>query len=157
MTRCVPGAAQHEVMRCRPGTVTKSEFGIWNGPGSAVHRSASAARCTASGTRRFAFVALVAAALLGGPKPAAADPVADFYRGKSINLILSAGAGGGYNQYAYAFAPYWSAHIPGNPRIVVQNMPGAGGIRAMIYFQSVAPQDGTALGFVHSSVPMAPL
>ncbi len=88
---------------------------------------------------------------------AAADPVADFYRGKSINLILSAGAGGGYNQYAYAFAPFWSAHIPGNPRIVVQNMPGAGGIRAMIYFQSVAPQDGTALGFVHSSVPMAPL
>jgi tripartite-type tricarboxylate transporter receptor subunit TctC len=137
MTRCVPGAAQHGVMRCRHGTVTKSEFGIWNGPGSAVRRSASAARCTASGTRRFAFVALVAAALLGGPKPAAADPVADFYRGKSINLILSAGAGGGYN--------------------VVQNMPGAGGIRAMIYFQSVAPQDGTALGFVHSSVPMAPL
>ena len=97
------------------------------------------------------------AAIALGVSSAAADPVADFYRGKSINLILSAGSGGGYNSYAYAFAPFWSAHIPGNPRIIVQNMPGAGGIRAMIYFQSVAPQDGTALGFVHSSVPMAPL
>ena len=100
---------------------------------------------------------LLSAALVGVATIAAADPVAEFYRGKTINLILSAGAGGGYNQYAYAFAPFWSAHIPGNPRIVVQNMPGAGGIRAMIYFQSVAPQDGSTLGFVHSSVPMAPL
>jgi tripartite-type tricarboxylate transporter receptor subunit TctC len=92
-----------------------------------------------------------------GAASAAADPVADFYRGKSINMILSAGAGGGYNQYAYAFAPFLTAHIPGNPKIVVQNMPGAGGIRAMIYFQTVAPKDGTALGFVHSNVPLAPL
>jgi tripartite-type tricarboxylate transporter receptor subunit TctC len=89
--------------------------------------------------------------------PASADPIADFYRDKTINLILSAGPGGGYTSYAHAFAPYLAAHIPGRPKIVVQNMPGAGGIRAMIYFQSVAPKDGTTLGFVHSSVPLAPL
>jgi tripartite-type tricarboxylate transporter receptor subunit TctC len=113
-----------------------------------VERDATMTGCRISAS----IVAIVLAATA-----AAADPVADFYRGKSINLILSAGTGGGYNSYALAFAPFFSAHIPGKPRIVVQNMPGAGGIRAMIYFQSVAPRDGTALGFVHSSVPMAPL
>ena len=56
-----------------------------------------------------------------------------------------------------AFAPYFSAHIPGKPNIVIQNMPGGGGIRAMLYLNSVAPKDGTTLGLVHSSVPFAPL
>jgi tripartite-type tricarboxylate transporter receptor subunit TctC len=92
-----------------------------------------------------------------GAASALADPIADFYKGKTVNLILSAGPGGGYSSYAQAFAPYLAAHIPGHPQIVVQNMPGAGGIRAMIYFQSVAPRDGTTIGFVHSSVPLAPL
>ena len=50
---------------------------------------------------------------------ARADPIADFYRGRSINWILSAGAGGGYASYAQAFAPYFAAHIPGNPNIVI--------------------------------------
>jgi tripartite-type tricarboxylate transporter receptor subunit TctC len=88
---------------------------------------------------------------------ARADSIADFYRGHSISLILSAGAGGGYASYAQAFAPYFSAHIPGNPNIVIQNMPGGGGIRAMLYLNSVAPKDGATLGLVHSSVPFAPL
>ena len=88
---------------------------------------------------------------------ASADPIAEFYKGKNINWILSAGAGGGYASYAHAFAPFLSAHIPGKPHIVVQNMPGAGGIRAMIYLNSVAPKDGTTIGLVHSSVPFAPL
>jgi tripartite-type tricarboxylate transporter receptor subunit TctC len=88
---------------------------------------------------------------------ARADPIGDFYRGRAISLILSAGAGGGYESYAQAFAPYFSAHIPGNPPIVIQSMPGGGGIRAMLYLSSVAPKDGTTLGLVHSSVPFAPL
>jgi tripartite-type tricarboxylate transporter receptor subunit TctC len=85
------------------------------------------------------------------------DPIADFYKGRSISWILSAGAGGGYASYAQAFAPYFSAHIPGNPNIIIQNMPGGGGIRTMLYLNSVAPKDGTTLGLVHSSVPFAPL
>jgi len=92
-----------------------------------------------------------------GTSAATADPVADFYKGKSINWILSAGAGGGYSSYAHVFAPYFSAHIPGKPNVIVQNMPGAGGIRAMIYLSNVAPKDGTTMGLVHSSVPFAPL
>src|SRR6195256_483705 len=92
-----------------------------------------------------------------GAGAAAADPIEDFYKGKSVNWILSAGAGGGYSSYAHVFAPYLSAHIPGKPNIVVQNMPGAGGIRAMIFLSNVAPKDGTTIGMVHSSVPYAPL
>jgi tripartite-type tricarboxylate transporter receptor subunit TctC len=88
---------------------------------------------------------------------ARAQPVDEFYRGRQISWILSADAGGGYSAYALAFAPYFSAHIPGRPKIVVQNMPGAGGIRAMLYLSSVAPKDGTTIGMVHSSVPFAPL
>src|SRR5713226_3069109 len=107
---------------------------------------------------RWRFPAFAVSALLGlGSGAASADPIADFYKGKQINWILSAGAGGGYSAYALAFAPYFSAHIPGKPHIVVQNMPGAGGIRAMLYLQSVAPKDGTTIGLVHSSVPFAPL
>jgi tripartite-type tricarboxylate transporter receptor subunit TctC len=102
-----------------------------------------------------AAAALLALAL--APSIATADPIADFYKGKQINWILSAGAGGGYSAYALAFAPYFSQHIPGKPHIVVQNMPGAGGIRAMMFLQSVAPKDGTTIGLLHSSVPFAPL
>ncbi|HEY3641199.1 MAG TPA: tripartite tricarboxylate transporter substrate-binding protein [Xanthobacteraceae bacterium] len=103
----------------------------------------------------FAGIAMLALPL--GASAAPADPVADFYKGKQINWILSAGAGGGYSAYALAFAPYFSKHIPGTPHIIVQNMPGAGGIRAMLFLQSVAPKDGTTIGLVHSSVPFAPL
>ena len=104
-----------------------------------------------------ATAAAMVAALAVAASPAGADPIADFYKGKQINWILSAGAGGGYSTYAHAFQTYFSKHIPGNPSIVVQNMPGAGGIRAMIYLYSVAPKDGTTIGLVHSSVPFAPL
>jgi tripartite-type tricarboxylate transporter receptor subunit TctC len=109
--------------------------------------------------RRLMSRAVLAAcaALVLGTGAAAADPVADFYKGRQLNWILSAGAGGGYSSYAHVFAPYLSAHIPGKPNIVVQNMPGAGGIRAMIYLQNVAPKDGSTIGLVHSSVPYAPL
>jgi tripartite-type tricarboxylate transporter receptor subunit TctC len=104
---------------------------------------------------KTAFAALLALTLTAGT--ATADPVADFYKGKQINWILSAGSGGGYSSYARAFAPYFSEHIPGKPNIVIQNMPGGGGIRAMNYLYTVAPKDGTTIGLVHSSVPFAPL
>ncbi len=98
---------------------------------------------------------IAALALMSGV--ASADPIADFYKGKNVNWILSAGAGGGYATYAHAFAPFLTKHLPGNPHIVVQNMPGAGGIRAMLFLNNVAPKDGTTIGMVHSSVPFAPL
>ena len=96
-------------------------------------------------------------AIMASAPPALGDPIADFYRGKQVALVLSTGAGGGYASYGHAFAPFFAKHIPGNPNIVIQTMPGAGGIRAMQYFASVAPRDGSTLGLVHSSVPFAPL
>jgi tripartite-type tricarboxylate transporter receptor subunit TctC len=104
----------------------------------------------------YAALTLVLGAIVA-PAVAFADPVEDFYKGRSISWILSAGAGGGYSTYAQAFAPYFSAHIPGKPNIVIQNMPGGGGIRAMLYLDAVAPKDGSTIGLVHSSVPFAPL
>ncbi len=106
---------------------------------------------------RAAFLkgALLAASVaLSGAAHAAEG---DFYSGKQINWILSAGAGGGYSTYAQAFAPYLTKYLPGNPKVVVQNMPGAGGMRAMQHLSANAPKDGTVIGLVHSSVPFAPL
>src|SRR5262249_60526939 len=106
--------------------------------------------------RAIAPAVLALLGLMLGPPAGRAETVAEFYRGKQIAWILSADAGGGYSSYALAFAPFYSTHIPGNPKIIVQNMPGAGGIRAMIYLNSRAPRDGTTIGMVHSSVPFAP-
>src|SRR6476646_1248297 len=119
--------------------------------------------CVATPRKRTIFMgwknaALCAVAMVGLMSgAAAADTIADFYKGKQINWILSAGAGGGYASHAHVFGPYFSSHIPGNRSVIIQNMPGAGGIRAMIYLQNVAPKDGTTIGLVHSSVPFAPL
>src|SRR5229473_3816198 len=104
---------------------------------------------------RAAFALALAGGLGLAPGAARADD--HFYKGRQISWILSADVGGGYASYARAFAPFFANHIPGKPNIVIQHMPGAGGIRAMNYFDSVAPKDGSVLGLVHSSVPFAPL
>ena len=106
---------------------------------------------------RAAPVALAAFGLVAASAAVQADPISDFYKDRQVSLILSAGEGGGYSTYARAFAPYLSSYIPGKPNIVVQSMPGAGGIRAMMYFHSAAPKDGSTIGLVHSGVPLAPL
>src|SRR3984893_3340729 len=110
--------------------------------------------------RRWVRHTVAGASLLAlalAPSALRADPVSDFYKGRQITMILSADAGGGYGSYANAFAPYLSQHIPGKPKIIVQYMPGAGGLRAMNYLYSAAPKDGTIIALVHSSVPFAPL
>ena len=88
---------------------------------------------------------------------ARADPIADFYQGRQVNFILSTGEGGGYSSYARAFAPFLTRHLPGHPAMVVQSMPGAGGIRAMLHLASIAPRDGSTIAMVHAGVPFAPL
>src|SRR5882724_4601221 len=75
-----------------------------------------------------------------------ADDVADFYKGKRVNLIVSYGPGGGYDVYARVLARHMGKFIPGQPSIVVQNMPGAGSLRGTNYLYQVAPKDGTAFG-----------
>ena len=78
--------------------------------------------------------------------PAAADPVADFYKDKTITLISAGEAGGAHGVYAQLIAAHIKKHIPGNPTVVFQQMLGAGGNLAPNYLYSVAPKDGTAIG-----------
>ena len=85
-------------------------------------------------------------AVLAWQAPALADPVADFYRGKTISLYVGFPPGGGYDLYARVFAPHFTRHIPGNPPIVLKTMLGGSGIRAASYMTAVTPQDGTSLG-----------
>ncbi|MEA2985379.1 MAG: hypothetical protein QOD94_1633 [Alphaproteobacteria bacterium] len=77
---------------------------------------------------------------------AQAQAPAEFYRGKQLTMITSASVGGGYDQYARLLAKHMPRFIPGNPTIVVQNMPGADGIRAANYLYNVAAKDGSVIG-----------
>jgi hypothetical protein len=84
---------------------------------------------------------------LGGllPSTVAADPVADFYRGKTITMVIATAPGGDYDLRARLISRHMSRHIPGNPTIVPRNMPGGVGIQAMNFMANVAPKDGTAI------------
>ena len=73
-----------------------------------------------------AFVALAATLHMLAPPAAAADPVADFYKGKTVSIIVGAAEGGGFDVYARAAARHFPRHLPGSPHIIVQNRPGAG-------------------------------
>lgn len=88
---------------------------------------------------------------------ARAQSVADFYRGQSISMVVSSSAGGGYDTLSRVVARYLGKHIPGNPTIIVRNMPGAGGILAMNYLAHLAPRDGLTIGQVQNNTPFEPL
>ena len=85
---------------------------------------------------------------------ARADDVADFYRGKTMHMVIGYGAGGGYDLYGRIAAEFLGKHIPGNPTIVPQNMPGAGSFKAAQYLYSAAPKDGTYLGSVSQTLAL---
>jgi tripartite-type tricarboxylate transporter receptor subunit TctC len=87
--------------------------------------------------------------------PARADGVADFYRGKTINVLIGVNVGGGYDFEARLLARFMRAHIPGNPVLVPQNMIGAGGIKMANYLYSIAAQDGTAIGMFPNTLVAA--
>src|SRR6185295_6751112 len=79
-----------------------------------------------------------------------AEDTADFYRGKTIKLIVGSGVGAGYDHFARATIRY--LRLPGDPQIVVQNMPGASGITAANYLANIAPKDGTVIGLINRYV-----
>ena len=99
------------------------------------------------GAGAVSTLAALALALLW-PVGVSAQPVADFYANKQINLIVGATPGGGYDTQARLVARHWGRHIPGNPVIVVQNMPAAGSLATTNYIYNVAPRDGTAVALV---------
>ena len=84
--------------------------------------------------------------LLCLPTVAQAQPAAEFFKNRKMTLITSASAGGGYDQYARLLARHMPKYIPGAPTMIVQNMPGAEGIKAANYLYAVAPRDGSVMG-----------
>jgi tripartite-type tricarboxylate transporter receptor subunit TctC len=110
---------------------------------------------------RRSFVMFCAASALisaSGFGLAASQPEQAAYRSSDrINLVVGYEAGGGYDMYARFIAPFLTKHLPGNPRVIVQNMPGAGSLKAANYLYNAAPKDGTAIGIVSQSVPQMEL
>ena len=106
--------------------------------------------------KTFRIHRLVPLALAGGlaalAAPAAADAVADFYGGKQITFVVQAGAGGYYGLNARLISNHMGRFIPGNPSIVVQHMPGAGGIKAANYTYNAAPKDGSIMSMLSADV-----
>jgi tripartite-type tricarboxylate transporter receptor subunit TctC len=90
-------------------------------------------------------------------EPAAAQTPEQFYNGKQINFIIGYPAGSGYDIYARLLATHMGRHIPGQPTLVPQNMPAAGSLGATNYIYARAPRDGTVIGAINRSVPLAPL
>jgi tripartite-type tricarboxylate transporter receptor subunit TctC len=86
-----------------------------------------------------------------------AAPQSDFYKGRTIYVIVGFTPGGGYDLYARLLAQHLGKHIPGNPTVITQNMPGAGSLKAVNYLYSVAPKDGTVIGTFGREQIVAPL
>ena len=95
--------------------------------------------------RLTVFAAVVASF---APAPAAAQPAADFYKGRQMTLIVGSTTGGGYDTQARLVARHIGKHIPGNPTVVVQNMPAAGSLAATNHMFNIAPKDGSVIALV---------
>jgi tripartite-type tricarboxylate transporter receptor subunit TctC len=85
--------------------------------------------------------------------PAHAQSVAEFYRGKTVNVMIGVGVGGEYDLQARLVARHIGKHIPGNPNVVPQNMTGAGGINMANHLYNTMPRDGTAIGMMGNNFP----
>jgi tripartite-type tricarboxylate transporter receptor subunit TctC len=92
---------------------------------------------------RTILLALLAMAFCA---PASAQNMANYYRGKTVRVIVGTSAGGGFDLYSRAIAQYLPRHLPGNPTVIVQNMAGAGSLTAVNYIANAAPKDGTVIG-----------
>src|SRR4029453_13058727 len=101
---------------------------------------------TRNGGNAAVAAAAIAAATLISSVPVGADPVADFFRGKTLRMLIGYGPGGGYDIYGRLVAEFLPRHLPGHPTIIAQNMPGAGSFVAAKYIYEIAPKDGTVLG-----------
>jgi tripartite-type tricarboxylate transporter receptor subunit TctC len=96
---------------------------------------------------------LVAVALMASPAAAQAQSVADFYKGKTVTIVVGSDVGGGYDLNARAVARFIGRHIPGNPNLIVQNKPGASSIVAANMVCEVLPRDGTVIAAVQRPIP----
>ncbi len=109
--------------------------------------------CKTGRRRLLMLCALVCA----GGSAAQADAVADFYKGRTVTVVVSSSAGGGYDTLARAVARHIGKHLPGQPVFVVRNMPGAGGMTASNFLYTNADKDGSVIGLVQNNTPFEPL
>ena len=108
--------------------------------------------------KRVGLPAVFSVLILCPPAPASAqDSVADFYRGKQLRFVVGSAVGGAYDLYARAVARQIVHHIPGNPTLIVQNQPAAGGMVMTNQLYSQGPKDGTAIGVPLNGIPTAPM
>jgi tripartite-type tricarboxylate transporter receptor subunit TctC len=96
----------------------------------------------------LAKAALASALILVGAASVRADDVTDFYKGKTVTIVVGFGAGGGFDLYARLVATHWGRFIPGNPNVIAQNMPGAGSLKAARYLYKAGARDGTMVGIM---------
>ncbi len=101
----------------------------------------------------FALVLLCTAVVNAAPAPSPEQ----FYAGKTINLLIGFAPGGDNDSWARTIARYWASHIPGRPRLVPQNVPGAGSLRLMNQLYNTYPKDGTYIGLISRGIPFEPL
>ena len=106
---------------------------------------------------RSSFVCLSLLAFCAPDGGARAQTVEDFYRGKTISLVVGSSPGGGYDTMARAVSRHFGQHVPGKPQVVVRNMPGAGSIAATAFIAKLAPRDGLTIGEVQNNAPFEPL
>ncbi len=110
----------------------------------------------ANSMARHAAMAAITFVAMANPS-AAQDSVADFYKGRQITIMVGSSPGGGYDTYSRMIARHMGRHVPGNPNIIVSNMPGAGGNVMANQLAAIGPKDGTAIGAPQSGVIFEPL
>jgi tripartite-type tricarboxylate transporter receptor subunit TctC len=100
---------------------------------------------------------LVTVAWIASGSLSRADGVADFYHGKSFTIAVGSAPGGGYDAYARLIARHFGRHVPGDPAVTVQNMPGAGSLNMVNHVANIAPRDGTIMGAPQTGVAFEPV
>jgi tripartite-type tricarboxylate transporter receptor subunit TctC len=97
-------------------------------------------------------IAGACAALLAAASISRADPIEDFYKGRSIKFVVGSNIGGSYDSYSRLLAAHIGKHTPGNPTIIVENMPGASGMQSANFLSQIAPKDGSVVGMFNQSM-----
>src|SRR5580658_4129251 len=108
-------------------------------------------------TPRVLAIAAVILLYAADTDAARAQNTEQFYKGRQLSMIVFTGAGSTYDIYARLLVRHLADHIPGRPAIIVQNMPGAGGLKAEEYIYRIAPKDGTVMGTVGRGLPFEPM
>src|SRR5215831_6585140 len=105
---------------------------------------------------RFVVVLMAMVLVCAGGQVSAATE-SEFFAGKTVTILIGFGPGGENDAWARVISKHLATHLPGHPRIVPQNSPGAGGLKLMNELYTVLPKDGTTIGLVNRGIPLEPL